>query len=413
MLCDMDLGALALLLLGVALGLGAGVGLGLWLGAKRGLTAEALDSRDRQLLDLADARFRAAGASATGDIDERQRAVLDLVSPVHEALGRMEAQLRSLETHRAAAHAGLLEQVRSMQLASEQLATETATLSGALRSPNARGRWGEMQLRRVVEVAGMLAHCDFEEQVTLAGADGVVRPDLVVRLAGGRSVAVDSKVPLAAYLEAVERTDPQGRELRVTAHARALRQHVDTLAKRDYWAALQPGPELVVLFVPGEAFLAPALEADPAILDDAMRKGVLLATPTTLLTLLRTIAYGWQQHSLADGAREVVEAGAELHRRLSRLGSHMDKLGRSLTRTVADYNSTVGSFERSVVPATRRLSELGAGSASGAGVLAGTSATASVDVIPRPITVDLEGDDELETRLEPGPDVPGRDADVA
>ncbi|WP_231121783.1 DNA recombination protein RmuC [Motilibacter peucedani] len=382
----MDVGGVLLLVLGVLLGLGAGVGLGVWVSSTRGLTAQALEARDRHLVELADARFRAAGAEASGELDRRQRAVGDLVLPVHEALGRMEAHLRALETSRAAAHAGLLEQVRGVQAASEQLRTETAALTGALRSPNARGRWGEMQLRRVVEVAGMLAHCDFDEQVVLATRDGSLRPDLVVRLAGGRSVAVDAKVPLTAYLEAVERTDPAGREERVRSHARALRAHVDTLARREYWSALQPGPELVVLFVPGEAFLAPALEVDPVLLDDAMGKGVLLATPTTLLTLLRTIAYGWQQESLAEGAREVVAAGRELHRRLGRLGSHLDKLGRSLTRSVTDFNSTVGSFERSVAPATRRLSELG---------LAGSGAAAepaALDVAPRPVTVDLPTD---------------------
>jgi len=347
--------AFAALLLGVGLGLLAGIGLGLGLAARRGLTVEAQEGRDRRLLELAEARFREAGAVAGSAVESRQRAVADLVSPVHEALGRMEAHLRSLETQRAAAQAGLVEQVSGLREASERLRAETATLAGALRSPNSRGRWGEMQLRRVVELAGMLLHCDFEEQVTLRTPDGAVRPDLVVRLAGGRSVAVDAKVPLAAYLESVDATEPALRTARLRAHAKALRGHVDVLAQRDYWAALEPSPELVLLFVPGEAFLAPALEHDPALLDDALAKGVVIATPTTLLALLRTVAWGWQQASLAEGAREVVAAGRELHRRLGRYAGHVDKLGRSLRRSVEDYNTAVGAFERTLAPSARRL----------------------------------------------------------
>ncbi|RZS87286.1 DNA recombination protein RmuC [Motilibacter rhizosphaerae] len=374
-----------LLLLGTALGLATGVGLGLLLGARRGLTPDALDARDRRLLELADARFREAAAVGGSRVGEQQRQVADLVTPVHEALGRMEAHLRQLETQRAAAHAGLVEQVVGVQRASERLRAETAALSGALRSPNARGRWGEMQLRRVVELAGMLAHCDFDEQVVLATPHGTVRPDLVVRLAGGRAVAVDAKVPLTAYLEALERPDGSDRTDGLRRHARALRAHVDALAARDYWAGLQPGPELVVLFVPGEAFLAPALEHDPALLDDALGRGVVIATPTTLLTLLRTVAFGWQQASLAEGAREVVATGRELHRRLGRLGGHVDKLGRSLGRAVEDYNATVGSFERSVVPATRTLAALAVSEAAAER----TVPPVPLEVVPRPVTAEL------------------------
>ncbi|NHC45773.1 DNA recombination protein RmuC [Motilibacter aurantiacus] len=379
----MDGTGLALLLLGVALGLAAGVGLGLSFGARRGLTPESLDARDRRLLELADSRFREAGTRAAGDLALRSQAVEHVVEPVQQALARVEAQLRGIESARAASAATLAEQVRGVQHASEALRAETAALAGALRSPNARGRWGEMQLRRVVEVAGMLAHCDFEEQVALSTADGTVRPDLVVRLAGGRSVVVDAKVPLTAYLEAAEQSRPAQRQEGLRRHAQALRAHVDALAKKEYWAAVQPGPELVVLFVPGEAFLAPALEHDPALLDDAMARGVVVATPTTLLTLLRTVAFGWQQDSLAEGAREVVAAGRELHRRLGTLAARVDKLGRSLRRSVDDYNSTVGSFERSVVPAARKLSSLSPGAA------AGSARPEPLDAVPRGVAADL------------------------
>jgi DNA recombination protein RmuC len=370
---ELDAGLLAVgaLLLGLTLGVLAGAGLGVALAARRGLDPEAREARDRALLELADARFREAGAQ-TGSV----------VAPVHEALGRMEAHLRALETQRASAQAGLVAQVRGLAEAAERLRSETATLAGALRSPNARGRWGEMQLRRVVELAGMLVHCDFDEQVALRGAEGTQRPDLVVRLAGGRSVAVDAKVPLAAYLESVDATDPDLRVARLRAHARALRGHVDVLAARDYWAALQPSPELVLLFVPGEAFLAPALEHDPALLDDALGKGVVIATPTTLLALLRTVAWGWQQASLADGAREVVAAGRELHRRLGRFAQHVDKLGRSLRRSVEDYNTTVGALERTLAPAARRLSEATLGD--------DPTPPAQLDVVPRAVA-DLAG----------------------
>src|SRR4051794_16319511 len=385
----MDGSSLALLLLGVALGLAAGVGLGLYLGARRGLTAESLDARDRRLLELADSRFREAGTRAAGDLALRSRAVESVVGPVQESLARVEAQLRGIESARAASHAALAEQVHGVQRASELLRAETASLAGALRSPNARGRWGEMQLRRVVELAGMLRHCDFDEQVPLSTADGTVRPDLVVRLAGGRSVVVDAKVPLTAYLEACDSTRPEARDDGLRRHARALRGHVDALARKEYWAAVQPGPELVVLFVPGEAFLAPALEHDPALLDDALGKGVVVATPTTLLTLLRTVAFGWQQDSLAEGAREVVAAGRELHRRLGTLATRVDKLGRSLRRCVEDYNGTVGSFERSVVPAARRLSGLDAGTG------AEPPRPQPLEAIPRPVTVDLPQADDL------------------
>jgi DNA recombination protein RmuC len=281
-----------------------------------------------------------------------------LVAPLRETLGRVEGQLHELERARLTAYTALSEQVGFARQASDQLRDQTSSLVTALRAPQARGRWGEMQLRRVVEMAGMVEHCDFSEQATAATADGTIRPDMVVRLAGGKQVVVDAKVSLSAYLQAAESSDPVVIEDRISAHARQLRAHVDGLAAKEYWRAFQPTPEFVVLFVPGDAFLAPALEKDPELLEHAMRKRVLIATPTTLMAMLRTIAYSWQQEALTAHARTVFELGQELYRRLGGLGSHVDKLGRSLSRAVDDYNRTVGSLERTVLSQARKMAEL-------------------------------------------------------
>ena len=335
------------LVIGLALGLTLGIG-----------TATVRTTALRAQLtaaELAEAKLRAGDA----DLARSQQAVAALVSPLRDQLGRVEAQLQSLEVERSRASAELREQVTTVAAGSERLGRETRALVDALRKPQARGRWGELQLRRTVEHAGMLERCDFDEQVSVSTPDGVFRPDLVVRLAGGGCVVVDAKVTLSAYLEAVETSDEQVRHTRVVAHARHLRAHVDLLAAKAYWQQFPRSPEFVVLFVPGEAFLAPALEVDPALLEHAMAKRVHIATPTTLLSLLRAVAYSWQQQALSDNAQGVFEAGKELYARLATFGSHVDKLGRSLNTTVADFNKTVGSLERTVLPSARRMSELG------------------------------------------------------
>jgi DNA recombination protein RmuC len=293
------------------------------------------------------------------DVVRGHQSVASLVDPLRHQLSRVEDQLQGLEVERARSSAELREQVGTVALGSQRLETQTRALVDALRRPQARGRWGELHLRRVVEHAGMLDRCDFTEQASCVGSDGTVRPDLVVNLAGGGCVVVDAKVTLAAYLEGIELTDPAAQQERMAAHAKHLRQHVDRLADKAYWDALPNSPEFVVLFVPGEAFLAPALEADPSLLEHAMARRVHLATPTTLLSLLRAVAYAWQQHLLADNAREVHAAGKELYSRLATFGGHVDKLGRSLSTAVADFNRTVGSLERTVLPSARRMSELG------------------------------------------------------
>jgi DNA recombination protein RmuC len=300
-------------------------------------------------------RERLASADALAG---RRDDVAVTVAPLRDALGKVETHLRVLEHDRVAAYSALTEQVRALSSTGEGLRDQTRSLVTALRAPQARGRWGEMQLRRVVELAGMVEHCDFSEQESVTGDAGTLRPDLVVRLAGGKRVVVDAKVSLAAYLDAAESRDPDVVEARMQAHARHLREHVRGLAAKEYWRSFEPTPEFVVLFVPGDAFLAPALERDPQLLDDAMAQRVFLTTPTTLIAMLRTIAYAWQQEALTEHARSVFEIGRELYRRLGTLGEHVDKLGRTLNRSVDDYNKVVGSLERTVLVQARRMADL-------------------------------------------------------
>ena len=323
------------------------------------LSAEALDLSTRRFLEIAEGRLNAANITAAGELDKRRDAVKHLVEPLKETLARVEAQLRESDAARHRSHAALAEQVTIARQSSDQLRAQTQSLVTALRRPEARGRWGEMQLRRVVELAGMSARCDFDEQVSLSGAEGAQRPDLVVRLAGGKNIVVDSKVTLAAYLEAAEAGDETVRDQRLDAHARHLRDHVDRLAAKAYWAALSPSPEFVVLFIPGEAFLAPALERDPGLLEHAMARKVHIATPTTLVTMLRTAQYAWQQAALSDNARAVFDLGRELYDRIAGMGRHVDSVGKALTSAVSAYNQAVGTLESRVLVSARKLNQLG------------------------------------------------------
>ena len=323
------------------------------------LSAQALDQSARTFLQIAEGRLGAANAKAAGELDSRKAAVEHLVQPLRDTLARMEVQLRESDAARRASHAALAEQVTIARQSSDQLRTQTQSLVTALRRPEARGRWGEMQLRRVAELAGMSARCDFDEQVTVTTPDGTVRPDMVVRLAGGKNIVVDSKVSLAAYLEAAEAGDDEVRSARLDAHARHLREHVDRLAGKAYWTAVSPSPEFVILFIPGEAFLAPALERDPGLLEYALARRVHIATPTTLITMLRTAQYAWQQEALSQNARAVFDLGRELYDRLAGLGRHVDKLGRTLTSSVLAYNQAVGSLESRGLVSARRLNEFG------------------------------------------------------
>ncbi len=319
------------------------------------LSTRALDVNNVRFLELAETRLSASRAEATGDLEQRRQAVEHLVEPLKDALARVEAQLRDTESGQRAARAELAREMDFVRHSHEQLRAQTMSLVRALQRPEARGRWGEMQLRRVAEIAGMQHHCDFDEQVT----EGAQRPDMVVRLAGGKNIVVDSKVSLAAYLEAAEAADESLASVRLDAHARHVREPIDRLAAKAYWQGFNPSPEFVVLFIPGEAFLAPALERDPGLLEYAMTRRVHIATPTTLITMLRTAHYAWQQAALSENARAVFELGKELYERLSSLGRNVESLGRALTRTVEAYNKSVGSLESRVLVSARKLRDLG------------------------------------------------------
>jgi DNA recombination protein RmuC len=363
------------------------------------LSSQALDASTARFLEMAEGRLQAANASAAGELETRQAAVEHLITPLKETLARVEESVRESDAARTRSHAALAEQVAGARQTSEQLRSQTQALVTALRRPEARGRWGELQLRRVVELAGMSARCDFDEQVTTASADGTQRPDMVVRLAGGKNIVVDSKVSLAAYLEAVESDDEQVRAARLDAHARHVREHVDRLAAKAYWAALSPSPEFVILFIPGEAFLAPALERDPGLLEHAMARRVHIATPTTLVTMLRTAQYAWQQAALADNARAVFDLGRELYDRIGSLGRHVDQMGRSLTKTVSAYNQAVGSLESRVLVTARKLNDLGV-------VEGELGPLAPVAEATRPLAAaELMADDPAE--ITPAQDAPG------
>jgi DNA recombination protein RmuC len=347
------------LLAGIAIGVVIGYLLARSRMAAATATAEARARAAEEKAAFIEGATRDKNALIDGKMAERFD-VEALVGPMRETLGRVERQLRESDQARIRSHAELAQQVEFTRRGAEELGVQTRALVTALRRPEARGRWGEMQLRRVVELAGMVPHCDFDEQVTFSGPGGQdVRPDMVVRLAGGKNIVVDSKVSLAAYLEAAEATSDAVRDARLEAHARHLRTHVDQLGGKAYWSALPSAPEFVILFIPGEAFLAPALEVDPGLLEYALSHRVHIATPTTLVSMLRTAQYAWQQQALSENARAVFELGRELHERLSGLGRHVEKLGRSLTSTVTAYNAAVGSLESRVLVSARRLSELG------------------------------------------------------
>ncbi len=323
------------------------------------LSAQALARNNAQFIELADARFRATQKEVSGDLEQRKQAIEQLLSPLREQLGKYEEGLRRLELERKGAYSTLTEQVRHLSESQQQLQTETRNLVTALRAPATRGRWGEMQLRRVVEMAGMVEHCDFDEQVTATTDDGRLRPDMVVHLPGARCVVVDAKVPLQAFLDANEASDDESRRAHLQAHARQLRAHVDSLAKKAYWEQFEHSPQFVVAFVPGEPLLAAALEHDPSLLEHAVTNNVVFATPTNLIALLRTVAAGWQQEDVAENAREVQHIGRELYKRLCTFGDHLARVGRGLTNAVESYNDAVGSLERRVLTQARRFNDLG------------------------------------------------------
>ncbi|WP_204013388.1 DNA recombination protein RmuC [Sphaerimonospora thailandensis] len=353
------------------------------------ISARVLDVNNLRFLELAENRLNTTRAEAAGDLDQRRQAVENLVGPLRETLAKVERQLRESESGARAARAELNQQMEFVRRSSDELRKQTAALVRALQRPEARGRWGELQLRRVAEIAGMARYCDFDEQVTATTGEGTIRPDMVVRLSGGKHIVVDSKVSLAAYLEAAETDDPGFAAKRLDAHARHLREHVDQLAAKSYWQAFSPAPEFVVLFIPGEAFLAPALERDPGLLEHAMKRRVHIATPTTLITMLRTAQYAWRQAAISENAKAVFEAGKELYERLGSLGRHVEDLGKALTRAVATYNRTVGSLESRVLVSARKLNDLDL-------VDSPLESPSPVEAVPRLVSMpELEGEEEV------------------
>jgi DNA recombination protein RmuC len=327
--------------------------------AFKALSADALRSNNEAFLGLARATLEKFQDGARTDLEKRQLAIDKLMEPVKETLGKFDLKMSDLEKARLEAYVKLTQQVSGLALTQETLQRETSNLVKALGSPGVRGRWGEVQLRRVVEIAGMLQHCDFEQQVHQAGEGGALRPDMVVRLPGGKSVVVDAKTPLTAYLEAIAAPDEATRRARMADHARSVREHMISLGKKAYWEQFQPAPEFVVLFLPGENFYSAALEQEPALIEKLTPENrVVLATPTTLIALLHAFAYGWRQEALAENAQQISELGRELHERLVTMTDHFSKVGSSLASAVENYNKTLNSLDARVLVSARKFQDL-------------------------------------------------------
>jgi len=345
------------------------------------LSSDALQRNNESFLQLARASMGELRQAATADLEGRHKALESIVQPLRESLTRVDTKLQEVEKGRVSTQAQLGEQMRALTQAQQMLHSETSRLSRALRSPNIRGQWGELQLRRVLENAGLIEGSHYELKESIQTEDGRLTPDAIVKLPGGKNVVLDAKVPLSAYLEAAETEDEGRREAKMRDHARQVKDHITRLANKSYWAHFQPAPDIVVMFVPGESLLTSALQEDPGLLEFSMNRGVMLASPLTLIALLRAISYGWQQETVARNAQEISDLGRQLYDRIAKLAEHFDGVGRSLSRAVQAYNGAVGTLESRVLVTARRLKDKGV-SVSAAAEFAEPEA---IDHTPRPL----------------------------
>lgn len=356
-------------------------------GAFSELANKSLQSNSENFLRLAEQNLGARQDKAKRDLGDREKAIEDLVKPIQEALQASQKQISELEKSRSEAYGGIKSQLETMQLSQQSLAKETQNLVNALRRPEVRGRWGEITLRRLVELAGMVEHCDFQEQVHSSTDDQIIRPDMIVRMPNKRDLVVDVKTPLDAYLEAAEAKDDAQRQLGLQRHARNVRDHIKTLSSKAYWAQFSNSPEFVILFIPGDQFLSAALNEDPDLIESALAQQIILATPTSFVALLKAVAYGWRQLALADNAQEIRVLAEDLYGRLATFVAHMNKVGRQLGSSVESYNRAVGSLERKVLPGARKFVELGIHTKKK------LEKTETLDPVPRTM-IETTGDDE-------------------
>jgi DNA recombination protein RmuC len=351
----------------------------------KALSRDALNDNNQSFLQLAQSRLEKFQETAKGDLQLRQKAIDQLVQPLRESLERVDGKIGELEKTRAGAYSELREQVKALATSQSQLQAETGNLVKALRAPHVRGRWGEIQLRRVVELAGMLQYCDFVEQETLATEDSRIRPDLIVRLPGNRTIVVDSKVPFDAFYESITTTDEVVRLAKLKEHARLVRVHITALSRKSYWETVQPTPEFVLLFLPGETFYSAALEHDPKLIEDGVSDKVIIATPTTLIALLKAVSYGWRQEQMATNATEVSRLAKDLYDRLRTFTGYFADIGKGLDRALDSYNKGVGSLEARVLVTARKFKERGA--------IAGEEIETlePIDKLARPLSLDEGG----------------------